>query len=30
MNDITAGAQKAVESAFILPLRRQITQTIDL
>lgn len=30
MSDTTAGAQRAVKSAFILPLIRQITQTMDL
>lgn len=30
MSDTTAGAQRTVESAFILPLTRQITQTMDL
>lgn len=30
MSDTTAGAQRTVESAFILPLIRQITQTMDL
>lgn len=30
MSDTTAGAQRTVESAFILPLIQQITQTMDL
>lgn len=30
MSDTTAGAQRTVESAFILPLIGQITQTMDL
>lgn len=30
MSDTTAGARRTVESAFILPLIRQITQTMDL
>lgn len=30
MSDTTAGARRTVESAFILPLIRQITETMDL
>lgn len=30
MSDTTAGAQRTMESAFILPLMEQITQTMDL